>query len=960
MSAGGLLAEELRRGGFDPSIERVASRDGFERALAAGGWDVVLSEVSTPGLSALDALALLKESDIDVPFLVVSDRLDEDTAIRAMKAGAQNCVSRASLPRLCPILERELREAQIRRERRQAQRALSESELRFRGLAEAAPDAILILDSAGALLFANRAAGVLFGYPVAALIGRPASSLLPDTRPQDSSTAAGGAGERIDAVGKDAAGRKIELELVFGELVRDGKRLVTVFARRNGAAASQDALPLAESEELFRRAALMSADLVHECDRAGGRMTWFGDVDRILGFAPGEFPRTVDAWEKAIHPEDRARVTATAARHFATGEPFFEEYRVQTRDGRVLHWNHSGSLLPAAGGRPARSIGTLADISGRRQIEDALKVSERRYRALFERNLAGVYRSTVEGRILDCNESFARIFGYASREEVLRQAAWDLYVRPQDREAAVAKLLERQSLTNYELCLKRKDGSLVWVLQNENLTEGPDGLLSIIEGTVIDISERKRAEEQVKHLAFHDPLTNLPNRLLFNDRLTLAVAQAHRHSQRLAVLFLDLDRFKVINDSIGHSVGDELLRQVAERIQEHVREGDTVARLGGDEFTLLVPGITAEEDAAKIARKICEAIHDPFWIDGRELFVTTSVGVSVYPSDGHDAETLVRNADSAMYRAKEQGRDNYQLYTPAMNAKAVERLSLESRLRQAIANDELELHFQPFIDLRTAELLGAEALVRWRHPELGLIPPMRLHPDRRVVGAHRADRRVGAAHGLRRGAQVAREGLPAPQRLGQPLEPPVPAGRPRQPGDPRPRRDRSRPRQARPRDHRVQRDAERGTLDQHPPGPQEAGRSHLDGRLRDRVLVAQLPEALPHRPHQARPVLRARSPERQGRRGHRHGRHRDGAQPRARRDRRGRRDRGAARLPEGPRLRPAPGLPALAAPGARGLWPLPRREPGPRRGPRARALRSSELSDSGAGPSGSPTRPEFD
>jgi diguanylate cyclase (GGDEF)-like protein/PAS domain S-box-containing protein len=734
VSAAGLLSEELRRGGFDPSIERVASRDGFERALAAGAWDVVLSDVSTPGLSAFDALALLKEHDLDVPFLVVSETLDEETAIRAMKAGAQNCIPRASLPRLCPILERELREAQIRRERRQAQKALSESELRFRDLAEASPDAILIADSSGVLLFANRAAGSLFEYPEAALIGRPVASLLPDFRPQATGAAAGGSAERMTTVGKDASGREMELELVLGELVRDGKRLATVFARRNGASPGHDALPLSESEELFRRAALMSADLVHECDRAGGRMTWFGDIDRILGFAPGEFPRTVEAWEKAIHPEDRARVTATAARHFATGEPFFEDYRVQTRDGRVLHWNHSGSLLPAAGGRPARSIGTLADISGRRQIEDALKVSERRYRALFERNLAGVYRSTIEGRILDCNESFARIFGYTSREEVLRQRAWDLYVKPQDREAALAKLVERQSLTNYELCLKRKDGSFVWVLQNENLTEGPDGLLSVIEGTVIDISERKRAEEQVKHLAFHDPLTNLPNRLLFNDRLTLAVAQAHRHSQRLAVLFLDLDRFKVINDSLGHSVGDELLRQVAERIQEHVREGDTVARLGGDEFTLLVPGITAEEDAAKIARKICEAIHDPFWIDGRELFVTTSVGVSVYPSDGHDAETLVRNADSAMYRAKEQGRDNYQLYTPAMNAKAVERLSLESRLRQAIANDELELHFQPFIDLRTAELLGAEALVRWRHPELGLIPPMDFIPIAELSG----------------------------------------------------------------------------------------------------------------------------------------------------------------------------------------------------------------------------------
>ena len=728
-SSSALLSEELRRGGFALEIRRVTTREDFENSLEAGPWDVVISDVASSGLSAFDALVALKERDLDVPFLVVAEALDEETAIRALKAGAQDCIPHASLLRLCPILERELREAQIRRERRQAQKALSESELRFRGLAESAPDAILIADASGTLLFANRAAERLFGYPVAALIGRPAAALLPEYKPQSPQPAP------TPARGLDAGGRDLALEIVYGELVRDGRRLVTVFARRTAQAApSTDTLSLRESEDVFRRAALQSVDLVHECDRTSGRITWFGDVDRILGCAPDEFPRTVDAWEKVIHPEDRGRVAANASRHFETGEPFFEEYRVQTWDGRTLHWHHAGTLLPADGERAARSIGTVTDISGRRQIEEALRVSERRYRALFERNLAGVYRSTIEGRLLDCNEAFARIFGYASREEVLRQAAWDFFVKPEDREAALAKLVERQSLTNYEICLKRKDGSHVWVLQNENLVEDSDGRLSVIEGTAIDISERKRAEEQVKHLAFHDPLTNLPNRLLFNDRLTLAVAQAHRHNQRLAVLFLDLDRFKVINDSLGHSVGDELLRQVAERIQEYVREGDTVARLGGDEFTLLVPGISAEEDAAKIARKICEAIHDPFWIDGRELFVTTSVGVAVYPSDGHDGESLVRNADSAMYRAKDQGRDNYQLYTPAMNAKAVERLSLESRLRQAVANDELELHFQPFIDLRTAEVLGAEALIRWRHPELGLIPPMDFIPIAELSG----------------------------------------------------------------------------------------------------------------------------------------------------------------------------------------------------------------------------------
>ena len=673
-SSADLLFEELRRGGFEPAFERVTSLLELEAALDKTSFDVVISDLSVVNLGAFEALTVLRERDIDIPFLVVSDYLGEETAIRAMKAGAQNCIPRASLVRLCPILERELRESQIRRERRLVQKALSESELRFRTLAESAPDAILTADNVGTLLFANRAAESIFGFSVAALIGQPVTSLIPDYQPHSSRGDENGYARRFPATGRHATGRAFPLEISFGELARDGKRLTTIFVRDlSERARAEEALR--ESEERFRRAALMSTDLIHECDRDNNIIVWFGDIDRILGYPSGEFARTFEAWTKAIHPEDHARVMASVARHWETAEPFFEEYRVLRKDGEVLHWHHAGTLLLGTDGRPSRQIGTITDISGRRQIEEALKISERRYRTLFERNLAGVYRSTLDGRILDCNESFARIFGYASREEVLQQAAWDFYLKPEDREAAVAKLLERQNLTNYELCLRRKDGSSVWVLESENLIEGPDGRLSVIEGTTIDITERKRAEEQVKHLAFHDPLTNLPNRLLFNDRLTLAVAQAHRHNQKLAVLFLDLDRFKVINDSLGHSVGDELLRQVAERIQEHVREGDTVARLGGDEFTLLVPGITAEEDAAKIARKICDAVHDPFWIDGRELFVTTSLGVSVYPSDGHDAETLVRNADSAMYRAKEQGRDNYQLYTPAMNAKAIERLS---------------------------------------------------------------------------------------------------------------------------------------------------------------------------------------------------------------------------------------------------------------------------------------------
>ncbi|HEX7151160.1 MAG TPA: EAL domain-containing protein [Thermoanaerobaculia bacterium] len=238
--------------------------------------------------------------------------------------------------------------------------------------------------------------------------------------------------------------------------------------------------------------------------------------------------------------------------------------------------------------------------------------------------------------------------------------------------------------------------------------------------------EREAAElaaNEIEHLAYHDALTGLPNRPLFVDRLIVALAQAQRGQQKLAVFFLDLDRFKDINDSLGHSTGDALLKSVAERIRSCIREGDTVARFGGDEFTLLIPRVESVENAATIAHKIIETLKLPFFIHARELFVTTSIGVSLFPEDGLDPETLVRNADTAMYRAKEQGRDNYQLYAPAMNARALERLALENMLRKALTHDELVLHYQPVIDARTEQIVGAEALVRWRHPELGLLGP---------------------------------------------------------------------------------------------------------------------------------------------------------------------------------------------------------------------------------------------
>ena len=247
-------------------------------------------------------------------------------------------------------------------------------------------------------------------------------------------------------------------------------------------------------------------------------------------------------------------------------------------------------------------------------------------------------------------------------------------------------------------------------------------------GLVIWLLEGERtaslnAAEQFHHLAYHDPLTGLPNRQLFLDRLEQAVHHARREELLLAVFFLDLDRFKIINDSLGHGIGDKLLRVVAARLTSILRESDTVARLGGDEFTILAPLVKSEDDAITVSRKVHEAIREPFVVDGRELFLTTSVGISMYPADGDDAESLLRNADAAMYRAKAQGRDTFQLYTATMNDRALEQLTLENAMRKALGNEEFVLHYQPIVELASGRILAMETVLRWRHPQLGLLLP---------------------------------------------------------------------------------------------------------------------------------------------------------------------------------------------------------------------------------------------
>ena len=325
----------------------------------------------------------------------------------------------------------------------------------------------------------------------------------------------------------------------------------------------------------------------------------------------------------------------------------------------------SSSFVRDAEGEPVGVVYVASDFTERKRAEQRLRDSEARYRNLFERNLAGVYRTTVDGRVLDCNDAFARMFGYGSRDEMLQHSARSLYFDNSERERVLELLRQQKTLMNLEGRMRRRDDSPMWALENMTLLER-HGEPGVIEGTIIDITDRKAALEKIEFQAYHDVLTGLPNRLLFRDRISLALAHARRTGCTAAVLFFDLDEFKAVNDRLGHTVGDRLLQEIAARLGHSIRSEDTVARMGGDEFTILLADVGDGRGASTVATKILEAIQEPVVIDDHVLRVTTSIGIALYPGNGADAEALLKSADGAMYRAKQAGRNNYQYATPLL------------------------------------------------------------------------------------------------------------------------------------------------------------------------------------------------------------------------------------------------------------------------------------------------------
>jgi len=365
-------------------------------------------------------------------------------------------------------------------------------------------------------------------------------------------------------------------------------------------------------------------------------------------------------------------------------------------------------------------------------LAQPLKENRERLRqaaAVFDCTREGVLVTDARGLIVHVNRAFMAITGYR-REDVMGQQP-SLFKSGRHSSSFYQQMfqtLERTGEWSGEIWNRRKSGEIYPQWQTIRVIHDDHGQLSHYVAVFSDITAIKDSEHELAHLAHHDPLTGLPNRLLFTDRAEQALASAQVHKRGCALLLLDLDHFKIINDSLGHNVGDQLLKQVSERLAGLFGPGVTLARLGGDEFAVLVESCPQVVQAAALAQRILDALREPFIFDGHQLFISASIGISLFPSDALSAEQLLRNADSALFKAKSVGREGYALYTEELTAHAQNRVEIASELRRALEQQELRVYYQPVHDLHSSRLIGVEALVRWQHPERGLVPPVEFIP----------------------------------------------------------------------------------------------------------------------------------------------------------------------------------------------------------------------------------------
>lgn len=621
-------------------------------------------------------------------------------------------------------------------DRKRMEEALRESEDRYRNLFELAPLPLLVLDDATLRILAvNQTALEKYGYTRDEFLAMTILDLQVEADRAEVEKSL-----RTRDVTRPALFQRRHAtksgEIIFAEVTA---RPLSFHGRHSRILLINDVSErmraeeaLRESEERFRATfeqasvgmALRGVDprnprwlRVNQklCDILGYTTDELLNLTSIDVTPPDERGASIDYNDKLV----RGEVTA-----------YSREKRYIRKDGQTIWANISLTAVRGADGKPAHVISIIQDITDRKRVEQALRESEEQFHQLAN-NIPQIFWicDAQQKDMVYVSPAYERVTGQSIGGLRANARSWLDSVHAEDRERVRnARIAAGDGRYDEVFRVVRPDGSIRWVRDRAFPIYDEHGRIYRIAGIAEDITDMRESEERLLYLAHYDNLTSLPNRVLFYDRLKQALSQARRNEWVTAVMFLDLDRFKNVNDTLGHGAGDLLLRQVSERLAGCVRSGDTVGRLSGDEFSIVLSNLSGPDDASLVAQKIMATLGKPFNLYGKEVFVSASIGITLFPADTLDQDTLIQNADTAMYRAKELGRNSFRFYTPEMNARALEKLSLESSLRRALERQEFLLYYQPKASLATGEVIGVEALLRWRHPDLGLVSPVEFMP----------------------------------------------------------------------------------------------------------------------------------------------------------------------------------------------------------------------------------------
>nr|CRH04952.1 putative diguanylate cyclase (GGDEF) /phosphodiesterase (EAL), with bacterial extracellular solute-binding domain and PAS sensor domains [Candidatus Magnetococcus massalia] len=509
--------------------------------------------------------------------------------------------------------------------------------------------------------------------------------------------------------------------LIFGFILYWNRKLKAEIMRRH-----VTELNLKRSKESLDKAQAIAHIGNWDWDIEHGSLAWSDEIYRIFGLSPQAFAATYEAFLESIHPDDRHLVKDAVAAALEDPNAEYEvEHRVVHPNGEERIVREIGHVLRNQHGQPIYMRGTVQDVTDFRSTEEKLILSK----LVIENASEAILITDHQGQIIDVNPAYEQVTGYSADEVIGKNPNITQSGR---HDASFYKTMwqtiRQTGKWEGEIWDRRKNGEVFPKWLTINTINNRRGKISHYMGIFTDISRQKSTEQTLEKLAFYDPLTSLPNRALFRDRLNHEMSLTSRTGGALSIFFIDLDRFKYVNDTFGHDVGDELLIEVSNRTVHCLRKSDTVCRLGGDEFTVILPDPGTAESVAQVARTIIESLQKPFQLKGHEVFIGASIGIAMFPTDGDNFEVLTKNADLAMYQAKEAGRGTSRFYTPEMNKKSELRLMLEADLRKALELKQFTLFYQPKIEVGSNSVAGMEALIRWIHPKKGMVSPVDFIP----------------------------------------------------------------------------------------------------------------------------------------------------------------------------------------------------------------------------------------